>query len=179
MQDSFTLVQSCLQHWEFCPLCDKRNNIEIGFLEGSSRVQTNYETVITNSDIGLAKAGGSMVFNICLNENKVNINKVAEGLQPYIRMHCKGFHFSVTYRLIRGENPDITELNASKLNFFIKDAKTDLVYHILSDYEVNKTSVHFSSKSSNIQEITTSLVGFDNFKKKAVVKKIRALALLS
>ena len=173
MQDSFSSISDCLQYWEFCPLCDKRNNIEVGFHDLTSF----YETVLTNKELKLLDSSGNSLFDISLPENKIISNKINPALQPYIRVHCKGFHFSISYNMST-DSSDTISLGANKLLFFLKDQKTQIVYHVMSDYLDNETSVQLSENSTTVQDFTRELVPFNNLNKKSLVKRIRALSLL-
>lgn len=174
MQDSFSSINDCLRYWEFCPLCDKRNNIEVGFHDLTSF----YETIINNKELKLLDSSGNSLFEISLPENRVISNKIGTSVQPYIRLHCKGFHFSISYNL-SDASADSIGLAANKLLFFLKDQKTQIVYHVMSDYLDNETSVQLSENSTTVQDFTRELVQFSNLNKKSLVKRIRALSLLA
>lgn len=175
MKDSFVSVKDCLHYWEFCPLCGKRNNIELMSLDYEPASAHN--TILTNSVLQAVNMAGSPLISISLSDNKFLFNMLNAYYVTCVRLYCKGFHFSVSYKLSSHDEGIVT--TANKLVFFVKDSKTNLLYNVVSDYRFNQTSIQLSENSNTIQDFKTSLIGFSNLNKKALIKRIRALSLLN
>lgn len=172
MKDSFESIKECLHHWEFCPLCGKRNNVEIAFNDSHS-----LNTIVSNTELQLVTERDTPVLIVSLLDNKITFNMLKEA-QYSVRLRCKGFHFSISYTLIP-KSGGFIDLSVNKLLFFIKDAKTKMFYNVLSDYPYNQTAIQLSQNSNTVQDFKRQLVVFDNFDKKYLIKRIRALSFLS
>lgn len=157
---------------EFCPFCGKRTNIDIGF--DYTFVDTCPVFRDNNNLIVSYPATGKPVLNIDLQTNQYQDNHTTR--QPYLRISCKSFHWTVNYSIIECAN---NKLNTyiDKCSFFLTD-KTDIMYNALSNYLTNTTEIHMVGKDFS-QALNQSLIHFDNFNKKHLVKKFQALTLLS
>jgi hypothetical protein len=172
VKDSFKSVKECLHYWEFCPLCGKRNNVEVAFDECHS-----LNTVVNNTELQLVTDRETPALIVSLQDNKITFNMMKEE-QYSVRLRCKGFHFSMSY-ILMPDSDGLINLVASKLTFFIKDTKTKMFYNVLSDYPYNQTSIQLSENSNTVQDFKRELVPFDNFDKKYLIKRIRALSFLN
>jgi len=164
VKNSFTTISDCLNYWEFCPLCDKRNEISIKTYTDLNK------TIITNDEIIVSNYTTNII-NINLMENKFPNLENLEYI-PLLQLYCKSFHFSIHYKFQE------QQLDLEKLFFFITDKKNKSRYHILSDYSQNKTDIQLSSQEKAIYETSRELVNFNSLSSKYIIKRIRALCLL-
>lgn len=170
MKEQYTSVNQCLTDWEFCPLCGKRTNVDIDFREAV----LGYTTTLTNNELKVVD--DKLVYTINLKENTVLRN--GNFWAPLLRICCKNFHWGIVYN-IQTTPQHFVHLYLDKFSFFLKDNKTQIVYNLISNYIMNETIVTLSNDVAIFQEFKQELMDFSHFNKKYLIKKIRALCLLT
>ena len=173
MQSSFDSVKSCLDYWEFCPVCSARLNVDIGLHNSGDVLITKLDNNKLTACQIFDEINQRQILELELATNTVNCSQ-AISLMPYIRLNCKHFHFSISYNITTDQNPQPI---INKLGFWVCDTKYSLNYNVISDYITNTTIISLSGTNIS-QELKQPLISFRNFSKNKLIKNIRAICLL-
>jgi hypothetical protein len=165
--ENYSSVSQCLTDWEFCPFCKKRNHIGIDFYD----LHSDYKiTTLTNTHIIYDEPPQ---YSINLKDNTIFLDNVR--LPPVLSINCKKFHWKLTY-MIKGDGS--IYLKPRRMSFYIFDKKTKDLYNVKFYIADNKTNIQISNNGSNCS-FEHELISFTQFNEKAIIKKIKALCLLS
>lgn len=173
MKSKYISVNQCISELEFCPFCNKRNNIDIGFY--NDPWNNSIRTIVDNKQIKCINfVEGKILLAIHLANNIYSLNN--QSFQPFMRIGCKSFHWTTTF-IIFDKMDNSLYLSIDKLSFFLRDKK--LQYNIVSNYLTNTTNISLGDNTMTLQDLQQEAIHFGDFNKKDLIKKIKTLCLLS
>jgi len=165
--ESYSSISQCLAYWEFCPFCKKRNHIGIDFYD----LHSDYKfTTLTNTHLIY---DDPPQYSINLKDNTICFDNIH--LPPVMSITCKSFHWKLTYMI---EDNGSISLKPRRMSFYIFNKKTNDLYNIKSYMADNKTNIQISNNGSSCS-FEHELIPFTQFNEKTIIKKIKALCLLS
>ena len=169
--ERYASVSQCIDDWEFCPLCHKRNNIDIGFYNDPAILSV--KTTLNNTSLQCIDIEDKLILMINLRDNNFTVDH--QSFQSFMRIGCKNFHWTITFGLLAAtDNPIRPWLD--KVSFFICDKK--LQYNITSNYLTNITNISVGNRATTLQDFSLNAIRFNKFEKKSLIKNIKALCLL-